>query len=61
MNADGSGAKQLTTTSGDSSNPRWSRDGSQIAFQSTRPGSKGYDVWVATWNAATSTLSGYRT
>ncbi len=59
MNADGSGAKQLTTTSGDSSNPRWSRDGTQIAFQSTRPGSKGYDVWVATWNAATSTLTGY--
>ncbi len=60
MNADGTGAKQLTTTSGDSSNPRWSRDGSQVAFQSTRPGSKGYDVWIATWNPATSTLSGYQ-
>jgi Tol biopolymer transport system component len=59
MNADGSSPKQLTTTTGDSANPRWSPDGSQVAFQSTRPTSKGYDVWVANWNAATSTLSGY--
>ena len=59
MNADGSGAKQLTTTTGDSSNPRWSPDGTQVAFQSTRPTSKGYDVWVASWNASTSTLSNF--
>ncbi len=59
MNADGSGQKQLTSGSGDYSNARWSRDGTKVAFQSTRPGSKGYDIWVATWNPATQTLSSY--
>ncbi len=59
VNADGTGLKQLTSGPGDSSNPRWSRDGAKVAFQSTRPGSNGYDIWVATWNPVNSTLGSY--
>src|SRR5262249_10249157 len=51
MDADGANLIQLTST-GDNTAPAWSPDGQKIAFQSTRTGSKGIDVWVGTWNAA---------
>jgi Tol biopolymer transport system component len=38
MNADGSGQTRLTNSPGDDSFPSWSKDGSQIAFQTARTG-----------------------
>jgi TolB protein len=53
MNADGSGLERLTTAPGEDGWPAWSRDGSAIAFSSTRDdhellGSDGplFDVYV---------------
>jgi hypothetical protein len=51
MDADGRNQIQLTS-SGDNNAPAWSPNGQKIAFQSTRGGSKGIDVWVGSWNAA---------
>ena len=38
MNADGSGRTRLTFTSGQNGGPKWSPDGTSIAFFSTRDG-----------------------
>src|SRR5262249_25091876 len=51
IDADGRNPVQLTST-GDNTAPAWSPDGGKIAFQSTRTGSKGYDIWVASWNGS---------
>ena len=58
IDSDGRNAKQLTSGTGDNDAAAWSRDGTKIAFQSTRTGSKGYDIWTAAWNASTG-LSNY--
>ncbi len=44
MNADGSGATNLSDNSADDFGPAWSPDGSKIAFTSNRNG--GYDIYV---------------
>ncbi|MFN8179833.1 MAG: Ig-like domain-containing protein [bacterium] len=44
MNADGSGATQLTTNTNEDRHPAWSPDGTRIAFDSNRAGT--YDVWL---------------
>ena len=45
MNADGSGQRPHTESSGQDSGPVWSPDGSTIAFLSGRSGA--FDVWKA--------------
>ena len=50
VDPDGLNLVQLTTT-GDNTAPAFSPAGTKIAFQSTRPVSKGIDVWVANWTA----------
>ncbi len=46
MNPDGSGVRQLTTGHGDDRDPRFSPDGTKIAFSSDRAFAGSYDVWV---------------
>jgi len=53
MNADGSGVTRLTNDPGQDIEPAWSPDGSQLAFSSTRRGSR--DIWLM--NADGSNLS----
>ena len=51
MDSDGQNQVQLTSA-GDNTAASWSPDGTKIAFQSTRAGSKGFDIWVGSWNPA---------
>ena len=46
MNADGTGRRQLTDNTAADSNPRWSPDGSLLAFISDRAESNHHDVFV---------------
>jgi len=45
MQPDGTGVVQVTTDPGRDFNPRWSPDGTRIAFSSNRDGD--FDIWVA--------------
>ena len=51
INADGTGAKRLTNTSGDNAFPAWSPGGSRIVFASNRYGS--YDIFTMDLNGGT--------
>ena len=55
MRADGTGLHQLTTGHGDDREPRFSPDGSKIAFSSDRAFKGSYDIWVV--DVATGKLS----
>lgn len=46
MNADGTGARQLTENRAPDGNARWSPDGSQLVFSSDRAEPERYDVYV---------------
>jgi Tol biopolymer transport system component len=43
---DGSGLRQLTEGHGDDREPRWSPDGTKVAFASDRAFKGSYDIWV---------------
>jgi CSLREA domain-containing protein len=62
IDADGFNPKQLVVDAGaDYTAPTWAPTGTQIAFESTRTGSKGRDIWVGTFStsgANAPTLSG---
>jgi Tol biopolymer transport system component/imidazolonepropionase-like amidohydrolase len=45
MKPDGSGVRQITTGHGDDRDPRFSPDGSKIAFSSDRAFKGSYDIW----------------
>jgi Tol biopolymer transport system component len=45
-NRDGSGLTRLTTHGGSDDNPAWSRDGTQIAFRSTRAPHGQSQIWI---------------
>jgi dipeptidyl aminopeptidase/acylaminoacyl peptidase len=53
MNADGTGAKQLTKNSSFDGYPSWSPDGTKIAFTSNRDGD--LDIWVMNADASEQT------
>ena len=55
MRPDGSGKRQITSGHGDDREPRFSPDGSKIAFASDRAFSGSYDIWVV--DLATSALT----
>jgi Tol biopolymer transport system component len=55
MNADGSGATQLTTDGGEDGKPAWSPDGSQILWVTNRTGN--YEIFKADYDAGLGTLS----
>ncbi len=46
MRPDGSGVRQVTTGHGDDREPRFSPDGTKIAFSSDRAFNGSYDIWV---------------
>ncbi len=46
MKPDGSGLRQLTDGHGDDRDPRFSPDGTKIAFSSDRAFKGSYDIWV---------------
>jgi len=50
MDADGTDQRSLTADPASDAAPRWSPDGSEIAFVSDRSGNS--DVWVATADGA---------
>ncbi len=50
IDSDGLNPQQLTFGTGDNTAPAWSPDGQRLAFQSTRTGSTGIDIWVGSWN-----------
>ena len=50
MEADGSGARRLTTNDADDGLPAWSPDGARIAFESKRDGN--YEIYVMDSNGA---------
>jgi len=58
MAADGSQPRNLTGDPGDDTEPRWSPDGSHIAFLSTRTGTSDLHVMVADGNGATALSDG---
>ena len=46
MKPDGSGLRQITTGHGDDREPRFSPDGTKVAFSSDRAFNGSYDIWV---------------
>ncbi len=46
MNADGTDVRQLTDNDACDDNPRWSPDGSLLAFSSDRAEAERFDVYV---------------
>lgn len=46
MNADGTNPIRLTTVNAYNSDPRWSPDGRQITFMSTRGSALGAGIWI---------------
>ena len=47
------------TSGGDNTAPAFSPDGTKLAFESTRPGSKERDIWTAAYSPTAATLSSY--